>query len=208
VDEESVPTRERLLSAAERLFLERGVDRVSVRAVNAAAGLNPGAVHYHFGSREGLVTALLEQELRPLWADRLNDLAARAESGTFAVAELVDAIVEPFVELSRTEKGRMLCHLLARTVLPGWRMPSASPWFGPAPFEMMLGRALPDLAVREVAERWRLAVTLLLDIYGRALAPSPAAPVPLPDPATVIAFITAGLTAPSAEPVQTAAQSR
>ncbi|RJL35559.1 TetR/AcrR family transcriptional regulator [Bailinhaonella thermotolerans] len=198
--EDSPSTRDRLLAAAERLFLLKGAEQVSVRAINAEAGLNPGAVHYHFGSREGLIAALLERELLPLWADRLEEIARRSRSGgaELDVAELVAAIVEPFDRLARTEKGRMLCHLLARTALPAGGVPNAvSAWFGAAPFEAMLARALPYLPVREVATRWRLAFTLLLEVYGRALAPNPTAPSPLPDPATVAAFITAGLTAPS-----------
>ncbi|MEW2357093.1 helix-turn-helix domain-containing protein [Spirillospora sp. NPDC029432] len=199
-DDDSLTTRARLLAAAERLFMEKGADQVSVRAVNAAAGLNPGAVHYHFGSREGLVAALLEQELLPLWADRLESLARRSEAAGAAldVTELVTALVEPFEELARTAKGRMLCHLLARSELPARRPPHASAWFGPAPFEVMLARARPELPVREVAERWRLAFTLLLEIYGRPLAGSPEAAAALPETGTVIAFLAAGLAAPPA----------
>ncbi|WP_258572938.1 TetR/AcrR family transcriptional regulator [Actinomadura parmotrematis] len=194
-------TRDRLLDAAERLFLEKGADRVSVRAINAAAGLNPGAAHYHFGSREGLVTALLERELLPVWADGLRTIADRCGAGGAAdIGELAAAIVGPFDELWRTPKGRMLCHLLARSVLPGRRMPAASAWFGPAPFEVMLARAMPGLSAREVAERWRLAFTLLLETYGRALAPSPDAAGAPPAAATVAAFLTAGLTAPPTAP--------
>ncbi|WP_344939737.1 TetR/AcrR family transcriptional regulator [Actinomadura miaoliensis] len=202
--EEPVSTRDRLLAAAERLFLAKGVDQVSVRAINAEAGLNPGAVHYHFGSREGLVLALLERELLPLWSDRLEAIARRSQADDdgppFDVVDLVTALVEPFEELARTEKGRMLCHLLARSVLPAWRLPSTSPWFGPVPFEVMLGRAMPQLSVREIAERWRLVFVLLLEIYGRPLASSPTATASLPESGTVIAFITAGLTAPSPKP--------
>ncbi|MFC9977136.1 TetR/AcrR family transcriptional regulator [Spirillospora sp. NPDC127200] len=197
--DDSPSTRDRLLAAAERLFLAGGVDQVSVRAINAEAGLNPGAVHYHFGSRDGLVSALLEQELAPLWAERLELVSKRsqADGAPFEVAELVAAIVEPFEELSRTAKGRMLCHLLARMTLPAWRTPVASPWFGPVPFEAMLGRARPDLPVGEVADRWRLAFTLLLEVYGRPLAPAGGNAVPPPPAETVISFVTAGLTAPA-----------
>lgn len=200
-DETTASTRDRLLAAAERLFLDKGADRVSVRAINAAAGLNPGAVHYHFGAKEGLIAALLEQDLRPYWEDRLEDLAGRSRRGAetgepFPIGELVAAIVEPFEELTSTEKGRMLCTLLARSVLPSWRLPSASAWFGSAPFEVMLGRALPELSAREVAERWRLAFTLLLEVYGRPQAPASAGAGTYPETATVIAFVTAGLTAP------------
>lgn len=58
-------TRERLLTVAERLLLESGYDEVSVRAVCTAANVNPAAVHYHFGSKVGLVSALLQARLGP-----------------------------------------------------------------------------------------------------------------------------------------------
>ncbi|GAA3940603.1 hypothetical protein GCM10023085_22610 [Actinomadura viridis] len=201
-DDDTLTTRDRLLDAAARLFLEKGADQVSIRAINAEAGLNPGAAHYHFGSREGLVSALLERELAPLWADRMEVIARRFQAGgdegaPFEMADLVAALAEPFEELSRTEKGRMLCHLLARSALATRRLPAVSIWFGPAPFEVILGRAMPELTVREVAERWRLAFTLLLEVYGRSPAPAPAAPATFPETRTVVAFITAGLTAPA-----------
>ncbi|SEG94002.1 DNA-binding transcriptional regulator, AcrR family [Thermomonospora echinospora] len=199
MSDETSSTRDRLLAAAERLLLSKDPDQVSVRAVNAEAGLNSGAVHYHFGSREGLIAALLERELVPVWADRLAPIIRRSEQPDegepFSVADLVAAIVQPFEELVRTEKGRMLCRLLARTTLPRWRIPASSPWFSSAPFEVMLGRAMPELSVREISERWRLAFTLLLEIYGQASDPSSARPQIQSE--TLIAFLSAGLTAPA-----------
>lgn len=190
-------TRERLLAAAKKLFLERTPDQVSVRAVNAEAGLNPGAVHYHFGSREGLIAALLEEEMRPLWTDRMAQLLHGVNAAP-SVRELVVALVEPFAELVSTGDGRMLCHLLARAALPTGQIPNVSAQFLPAPFEVMIGRALPELSVHEVAERCGLAFSLVLETYGRPLAGPPRAAAAFPRAATVIAFMTAGLTAPSA----------
>ncbi|MFE8013921.1 TetR/AcrR family transcriptional regulator [Streptomyces antibioticus] len=190
------PTRERLLAAAKRLFLEKGAEQVSVRAVNAEAGLNPGAVHYHFGSREGLVTALLEQELRPLWADRMQALSG-SPGAEPSVRDLVAALVEPFAELVDTRDGRMLCHLLARNALPTGQLPHVSTLFGPAPFEVVIGRVLPELSPREVAERCRLSFALVMETYGRPMARMPVEATAFPDARTVIAFITAGLTAPA-----------
>ncbi|OKI99936.1 TetR family transcriptional regulator [Kitasatospora sp. CB01950] len=188
-----------MLAAAERLFLRRGVGQVSVRAINAEAGLNPGAVHYHFGSRDGLVTALLGRELLPLWHDRLEAATRRlAATGPAQVRTLVAAVAEPFDELVRTDRGRMLCRLLAQTMLAADRPLSSSPWAGTAPFEVVLGRAMPELTVHEITDRWRLAFTTLLEAYGRPLtadAASVPAP-PFPELSTVVAFLTAGLTAP------------
>ena len=53
-------TRSRLLAAAAALFAEQGVDAVSVDAVAEAAGRTSGAVYAHFGSKQGLLLALLD----------------------------------------------------------------------------------------------------------------------------------------------------
>jgi TetR/AcrR family transcriptional regulator, transcriptional repressor for nem operon len=57
--------RENLLEAAGRLMRERGLDKVGVAEVAAAAGLTHGAVYTHFPSKQALcraaVTRMLEQ---------------------------------------------------------------------------------------------------------------------------------------------------
>ncbi|MGW1098057.1 TetR/AcrR family transcriptional regulator [Streptomyces sp. NPDC002455] len=189
-------SRDRLLTAAKQLFLEKGADQVSLRSVNTAAGLNPGAVHYHFGSREGLVSALLERELRPMWSGRLGALSG-PPGGDLQVRDLVAALVEPFAELVGTRDGRVLCHLLARAALPTGQVLNVSTLFAPAPFEVLLGRALPELSPQEVTERCRLAFSLAMETYGRPLVKMPAEPSSFPHTETVIAFLVAGLTAPS-----------
>ena len=53
-------TRRQLVSAAETLFAERGIEGVSLREINAAAGMrNATALQYHFHDRYGLVKAVL-----------------------------------------------------------------------------------------------------------------------------------------------------
>jgi len=58
--ERKAETRERLLVAAAQLFAEFGVDAVSVDAVAEAAGRTSGSVYAHFGSKQGLLLALLD----------------------------------------------------------------------------------------------------------------------------------------------------
>jgi AcrR family transcriptional regulator len=67
-------TRSDLLTAGRKLFSERGYDGASVRAITREAGANLGAVTYHFGSKRGLYSAVLEQGLRPL-ATRVRAVA-------------------------------------------------------------------------------------------------------------------------------------
>ncbi len=60
-EERKADTRARLLAAATELFAAHGVDAVSVDAVAEAAGRTSGAVYAHFGSKQGLVLALLDE---------------------------------------------------------------------------------------------------------------------------------------------------
>ncbi len=78
-------TRERLLAAAADLFADQGVDAVSVDAVAEAAGRTSGAVYAHFGSKQGLLLALLEwwkeSVLTMLFADVAVSASPEAQLG-------------------------------------------------------------------------------------------------------------------------------
>jgi len=53
--------RASLIAAATDLFAERGPSAVSVRQVAEAAVVNHGLVHHYFGSKDGLIRAVLDQ---------------------------------------------------------------------------------------------------------------------------------------------------
>jgi TetR/AcrR family transcriptional regulator len=54
-------TRERLIAAATPLFAKKGFDGVSVKELAEAADVNVSLVSYHFGGKENLYRACLEQ---------------------------------------------------------------------------------------------------------------------------------------------------
>ena len=59
--EQTAKTRRQLILAGMRLMAKRGFDGVSMRSVNVAAGAkNSSAAHYHFGSKQGLVEAIVD----------------------------------------------------------------------------------------------------------------------------------------------------
>jgi AcrR family transcriptional regulator len=97
---ESTSTPDLLLDAAARLFAERGIDNVSIaEIVRAANQRNASAVHYHFGSRDEVVRALLARHVEVLAERRQVLLAsARAEGGVRPAAE---AIVRPVTEFAQ-----------------------------------------------------------------------------------------------------------
>lgn len=88
-----------LILAAERLIALRGLSGVSLREINEAAGLrNVAAAHYHFGSREGLVEAILAHRLPSIQVRRQAVIDELQATGRFSdVRCLVGALVWPLV---------------------------------------------------------------------------------------------------------------
>src|ERR1051325_9661060 len=74
-------TKDALVDAFLRLVARRPVADVSVRDVAAAARVNHGLVHRHFGSKEGLVRAAVAELSRLAFADERPGLTA----GSFAL---------------------------------------------------------------------------------------------------------------------------
>jgi AcrR family transcriptional regulator len=102
--EHHVDTREALLDAAEALFSEHGIQASSLRMITHQAGANLAAVHYHFGSKEGLVRAVFKRRLQPLQEERLRlleacDLSGGAEGP--GVEQVIHAFVAPVIRRMR-----------------------------------------------------------------------------------------------------------
>jgi AcrR family transcriptional regulator len=57
-------TRQRLLDAAAAEVARHGRAGASLSAIAAAAGLKPGSIYFHFGSRGELIDAMLEEGVR------------------------------------------------------------------------------------------------------------------------------------------------
>lgn len=72
---EDLTARARLRQAALRLFAKDGFEATSVRAVASVAGVSAALVRHHFGSKEGLRTAVDEYVLRS-FGEAVDDLAA------------------------------------------------------------------------------------------------------------------------------------
>ncbi len=64
-------TRERILSAAERLFAERGYEGTSIRAIVGKARVNQAAINYHFAGKDGLYREILRGAFRALTEHQL-----------------------------------------------------------------------------------------------------------------------------------------
>lgn len=94
-----------LILAAERLFGEQGIEAVALRHVNSAANQkNMSAAHYHFGSRDGLVKAVLMYRLPSL--DQRRGALLAEEGGARDINFYLNAFVRPLIqELMPREEG-------------------------------------------------------------------------------------------------------
>jgi AcrR family transcriptional regulator len=108
-------TKSQILDAAERLFAEFGLDATSLRAVTSTAGVNLAAVHYHFGSKEGLIQAVFARRLEPLNRERIDRLEVLTASGQpIELTDLLRAMLEPALRMAQEPGGAHFLKLMGR----------------------------------------------------------------------------------------------
>lgn len=112
-------TRSQIIMAAEKLFAESGIDAVSLRQINLAAGQkNSSAAHYHFGSKDKLILAIYQQRMAHVNERRLQALTEIvANKQQQDVRALVGAIVYPIVaEIDADSSGRHYIRFMAQAM--------------------------------------------------------------------------------------------
>lgn len=73
-------TRSEILAAAKTVFAERGYDRATIRAIAAAAEVDPSLVHHYFGTKDQLFAASIDIPFPPVLAVT-TAMGERAEAG-------------------------------------------------------------------------------------------------------------------------------
>jgi len=156
-------TRQRILDAAERTFADQGFEPASIRTIAARARVTLPVLYYHFGSKNGLIRAVLLRRLEPirqLHEARLARFAAEYPPPRTPPLPLVlEAMIRPALELARNDarKGSVVMRLIGRVITD-----SAAPHqdlfqevFGEVRrgFLDLLSRCLPHLS--PAALHWR-----------------------------------------------------
>ncbi|HZP29295.1 MAG TPA: TetR family transcriptional regulator [Acidimicrobiia bacterium] len=169
-------TRELLMDVAEELFAQLGVDAVSIRSINSAAGLAPAAVHYHFGSKDRLLREIVRRRGAHVVATQ-NALidAIEREGRTPDAVELVGIMAQPFFDILDLDPvgGRRWIRLVGNLILTGderLRVQNAVEGVT-GRFERLVTRIYPDHSSEFVIRRWRMACIVLVQLLGTGSPP-------------------------------------
>ena len=166
-------TRERLLATAEELFATRGIDAVSVRDITEAADANTASINYHFGSKRGLIDAIVERRAEALGrrrAELLDELEGTAPVDLRAVTR---AMVLPTAELVHDDPtGRFYVSFLAALGDHPELMPALDA-FEPSTERYLraLARATPELPAKVRVLRFAVAKDLTNRVLGQTNGP-------------------------------------
>jgi AcrR family transcriptional regulator len=99
---ESEHTRERIVTAAARLFYNEGIRAASVDAIAEKAGITKKTLYYHFRSKDELIAAYLESRDQPTL-----DLYARwFEATAGSTADKIRGIFTEFARSADTMKWK------------------------------------------------------------------------------------------------------
>ena len=157
-------TRERLISAAERLFAERGVDGVSLREINRASGArNTIALQYHFEDRVGLVRAIFDKH-QPDVESRRNALLDQYEApGQPDLRVLAGALVRPVAaKLADPDGGPEFLQIYAEVLSRPPLAAAAAYWEEPASSSLHRWRALAETLLEADAVRLHRRFTAIV----------------------------------------------
>lgn len=109
-------TREKILRAGEKLFAADGFDRVTLRQIAREADQrNVAAVQYHFGSKAGLLSAIVDVHREKIDARRAELLEKACADGTEGdFATLLSILVDPLAAKLDSPAGRAYLRIQAQ----------------------------------------------------------------------------------------------
>lgn len=166
-------TREQLLEVAERLFARNGIDGTSMREINRAADQqNASAIHYYFGSKEALVTAILDRRMSTVNTARLaliDALDARGEGRD--LRRITEVFILPLAGQLNDGSGsnnyiRFLAQFYSSNQFDIWAIAKDRNDESLSRVVTLLHRTLPHLPRRLVRDR--VSISLRQAIYALA----------------------------------------
>ncbi|MBS1486896.1 MAG: TetR/AcrR family transcriptional regulator [Bacteroidetes bacterium] len=114
----SVMTKGKILSAAQELFEEKGLDGASVRDIAHKANVNVALINYHFGSKDALIASLVEEMANASYI-KLADIYKSNENPLQKLFLAIDMMMDKIID--NKKYYQMLHHELSTLSRPGLR---------------------------------------------------------------------------------------
>ena len=157
-------TRDAILDAAQRRLLDKGPEAIRLQEIAADAGISHPAILHHFGSREGLVEAMILRGIARLQAQFLEGWPSAKEPD-------IEGVLERFYEAT---SRRGMARLLAWLILSGQSYRAMKPdVLKPAAQRMHAGRVRraqnEGRRVPELEETLFAATHLFILVLGDSL---------------------------------------
>lgn len=173
--ERTAETRTRILSATIESIAEVGFQRTTAVEITRRAGVTWGAVQHHFGDKDGILIAVLEDSFAR-FAARLEDIAVEGLSLERRVALFVERAFEHFTSREYASTFEILLEHLRRDAPErgaSWQLEMSRAW------ERVWRRFFGDSAVprrrQGILQHYTIAVlsglasTLLLEGAGASV---------------------------------------
>jgi AcrR family transcriptional regulator len=160
--------RERIVEVAETLFATRGYDAVSFRDLTQEAGVSLSAIHYHFGSKAGVLSEIFARRASLLTKRRIDllEAARRYQGGPLALESILDAFVRPAFEVTLGDRDELFNRLRARVSLETSEVTREIMRRAFDETDLIfiaeLGRALPELSEEDIQWRFHFLVGAML----------------------------------------------
>jgi AcrR family transcriptional regulator len=175
--ERTAETRARIVAAVVESIAEVGFQRTTATEIARRAGVTWGAVQHHFGGKDGMLAAVIEESFNR-FAERLEDVRSDAP-----LSERIDLFVERawqhFSSPDYRSSFEILIHTLGRDDLtdgPSWQLQMLRAWDGI--FRRLFADATIDRDRLRQLEHYTVSVLSglasmrMLEASGRALPPT------------------------------------
>jgi AcrR family transcriptional regulator len=152
--------RDGILNVAARLFRERGYGAVSLRRIAEAAGIKAGSIYYHFGSKDEIVVAILDEGI---WAvhDRMRRAISDVSGGDAATVlrAAIRAHLRALLDVSDYSSANVRIFGQVPQSVRDANLPARRAY--EAEWDGLLSRLKADGALREVVDVRRLRLMLI-----------------------------------------------
>jgi len=105
-------TRQCILTAASRLFVEKGVDNASLKDIARAAGVSPGTLFYYYSSKSELIFEVTDQHFDRITRQLLD--WARASQDQTEPSQIFSVVLKTII--GDEMRGKLHLHLIGEAV--------------------------------------------------------------------------------------------